>query len=99
MIAIARRVLVQHGFEPDAPVALEPLAGKDPAAGARDMREQPWAPIDNAESRGLDQIEWDEQLPGDAIRVLLGIAHVAAYVAKSSPTDRHAAANTTSLYT
>jgi VacB/RNase II family 3'-5' exoribonuclease len=99
MVRIARRVLEELGFEPDAPREIEPLGNRDPGAGARDLRELPWSSIDNAESRDLDQIEWAEALPDGAIRVLLGIADVAAYVAKDSPVDRHAATNTTSLYT
>lgn len=98
MVRIARRVVEELGFEPDAP-PIEPLGNKDPGAGARDLRELPWSSIDNAESRDLDQIEWAEALPGGAIRILLGIADVAAFVAKDSEVDRHAAHNTTSLYT
>jgi exoribonuclease-2 len=99
MIRIARRVLEENGFEPDTPSDIEPLGNKDPAAGARDMRDLLWSSIDNEESKDLDQIEWAERLPDGSIRVLLGIANVVAYVAKGSRIDEHAARNTTSLYT
>jgi exoribonuclease-2 len=98
MVAIARRVLEDHGFEPNAPAQIEPL-GDHAAAGARDLRDLPWSSIDNEESKDLDQVEWAEQLADGSIRILLGIADVAAYVAKDSAIDRHAATNTTSLYT
>jgi VacB/RNase II family 3'-5' exoribonuclease len=97
MLAIARRVLEENGFEPDAPHDLDPLSS-DPADGVRDLRHLAWSSIDNAESRDLDQVEVAEQLPGGAIRVLLGIANVEAYVPRDSRIDRHAATNTTSLY-
>ena len=98
MVRIARRVVLELGFEPDAP-AIDPLGNRDPGANARDLRDLPWSSIDNEESRDLDQIEWAEPLPGGAIRILLGIADVAAYVARDSDVDRHAGVNTTSLYT
>ncbi len=98
MTRIAKRVAEELGFETEVP-PIAPLGNKDPAAGARDLRDLPWSSIDNAESRDLDQIEWAEALPGGAIRILLGIADVAAYVAKGSDVDQHAAHNTTSLYT
>jgi VacB/RNase II family 3'-5' exoribonuclease len=99
MVRIARRVLEENGFEPDAPTQLEPLGNKDPAAGAEDMRDLPWSSIDNEESKDLDQIEWAEQQKDGSIRLLLGIADVASFVHRGSPIDQHAAKNTTSLYT
>ena len=98
MVRIAKQVLEQHGFATEIP-NIEALGNRDPSAGARDLRDLPWSSIDNAESRDLDQIEWAEQLPDGAIRVLLGIADVAAYVPKGSPVDEFAGTNTTSLYT
>ncbi|NVB79557.1 MAG: RNB domain-containing ribonuclease [Kofleriaceae bacterium] len=99
MVQIARRVLVEAGFEPDGPHEIAPLGNRDPGAGAIDLRELPWSSIDNAESKDLDQIEWAEKLGDGTIRMLLGIADVAAYVPKGSPIDQHAETNTTSLYT
>src|SRR5207244_3374339 len=71
----------------------------DPAEPARDLRDRPWSSIDNDDSLDLDQIELAEQLAGDAVRVLVGIADVDALVPKGSPIDRAAMANTSSLYT
>jgi exoribonuclease-2 len=99
MVQIARRVATDLGFEPDAPHQIDPLDNRDPGANAKDLRELPWSSIDNEESRDLDQIEWAEQLPAGAIRILLGIADVAAYVPRDGEVDRHASVNTTSLYT
>ncbi|HSD89731.1 MAG TPA: RNB domain-containing ribonuclease [Kofleriaceae bacterium] len=99
MIRIARRVLEENGFEPDAPHEIEPLGNRDPAAGAADLRSLPWSSIDNEESKDLDQIEWAERQKDGSIRILLGIANVAAYVHRDTPVDKHAAKNTTSLYT
>lgn len=99
MTRIARRVLEENGFEPDAPHTIEPLGNRDPAAGAKDLRGLLWSSIDNQESKDLDQVEWAEKLPDGSIRLLLGIANVVAYVSKGSPIDEHAAKNTTSLYT
>lgn len=98
MVRIARRVIEEHGFEAEQP-NIDPIGNKDPMAGVRDLRDLPWSSIDNEESRDLDQIEWAEKLDNGDIRILLGIADVAAYVPKGSPVDKHAATNTTSLYT
>ncbi|HEX6185689.1 MAG TPA: RNB domain-containing ribonuclease [Pyrinomonadaceae bacterium] len=99
---IARRALTEAGFEPDFPkeVARElegaARAGED--AGVRDLRGLLWSSIDNKESRDLDQVEYVERA-ADGYRVLVGIADVDAFVPKGSAVDRHAAANTVSVYT
>jgi VacB/RNase II family 3'-5' exoribonuclease len=99
MVQIAKRAAEELGFEPAAPQQIDPVGNRDPGANATDLRELPWSSIDNEESRDLDQIEWAEGLPGGAIRVLLGIADVAAYVPRDSEVDRHARVNTVTLYT
>ena len=100
MVAIARRVLRDNGFTADLPAELAAtVAAHDPHEAARDLRGLAWSSIDNAESRDLDQIEVAEALPGGAIRVWVGIADVDALVPRGSPIDRHAAINTTTLYT
>lgn len=73
---------------------LNALAGE-----ARDLRDTLWSSIDNKTSKDLDQIEWAEQLENGDIRVLVGIADVAAYVAKDTPIDRYAEQNTVTVYT
>ena len=100
MLQVARRVLQENGFDPDFPAGIEAtVPARDPLESARDMRDLPWSSIDNEDSRDLDQIEVAERLPDGAIRVYVGIADVDALVPKGSPIDKHAALNTTSLYT
>ena len=100
MHEVARRVLRDNGFTVELPAELDAsVPAKDPHEQARDMRQMAWSSIDNAESRDLDQVEVAEALPGGALRVWIGIADVDALVPRESPIDRHAALNTTTLYT
>lgn len=71
------------------------IAGAD----ARDLTDLPWSSIDNSDSLDLDQVEFAERLPDDSIRILIGVADVDAFVPKASAIDRHAYANTVSVYT
>jgi len=108
---IAHAALVADGFQPelDAVAAAElgslqaePAGGKATAhveAGVRDLRALLWSSIDNPESRDLDQVEWTEQLGDGSFRILIGIADVDSLVRKDSALDRHAMANSTSVYT
>jgi VacB/RNase II family 3'-5' exoribonuclease len=106
---IARSAMVSYGLEPDfPPAALAQLAaapddaGHDADAGGgalRDLRDLPWSSIDNDDSRDLDQLEVCVGDEHTAARVLIAIADVDALVPKDSPLDRHAALNTTSVYT
>jgi exoribonuclease-2 len=96
--------MLREGFQPDFPApvldevrSLHASSALD--AGIRDLRGLLWSSIDNADSRDLDQIEWAEQLPDGAIRVLIGIADVDAVANANSATDAHARANATSVYT
>lgn len=98
MVAVARRVLVEQGFSPDAPSGAQ-AAPSPGALDVTDLRDLPWSSIDNAESRDLDQIEVAEEIAGGATRIRVGIADVDAFVPKGSPVDRFAATNTTTLYT
>ncbi len=97
--------MVHDGFdltpEPGAAEQLAAiLAAPQPTVpGAEDWRGLPWSSIDNDTSRDLDQIEWAERLPDGAIRMRIGIADVAATVAKDSPIDRFAARQTQTVYT
>jgi exoribonuclease-2 len=98
---IAREALVEAGFEPEPGLEVRrELAALQPAApdGVRDLRHLPWSSIDNATSEDLDQIEVAERR-GDGILLRVGIADVDAHVPPGSAIDRHAMANTTSIYT
>jgi exoribonuclease-2 len=100
----AREEMVAHGFRPDFPadVMSEVARLTEDAArvngAARDLRALPWSSIDNRDSRDLDQVEWVEPAGANGFRVLVGVADVDALVLKGSPTDLHAAVNTTSVY-
>ena len=99
---IARDAMVSHGLEPDLPnEARQQLASLSPrpAAATRDLRALPWSSIDNDESRDLDQLEVCLDAGKGRTRVLIAIADVDSLVSKDSPLDRHAALNTTSVYT
>jgi len=100
MVAVARRVLVDNGFEPDVPAGIERTIPSDPHdADAVNLMHLPWSSVDNEESRDLDQIEAAERLEDGAIRLYIGIADVDAFVPKGCPVDDFAHTNTTSLYT
>ena len=98
--------MLERGLEPDfSPAVLAEsgalraaaTTGKDTAI--RDLRDLLWASIDNDDSRDLDQLSVAQPLEGDAVRILVAIADVDALVARGSAIDRHAEANTTSVYT
>jgi len=105
--AIARRAAIDAGFAPDVPPAaiseLQAISSKRMPVTldqpVRDLRSLLWSSIDNAESRDLDQVEYAERQDGGRIRIMVGIADVAAYVSKGSALDAHATRNCTSLYT
>jgi exoribonuclease-2 len=100
MVQVAHHVLQENGFASEPPAGLvATVPAGEPVEPARDLRGLSWSSIDNQESLDLDQIEVAERLPGDEIRVLVGIADVDALVPKGSAIDRYAAQNTTSLYT
>src|SRR5271170_3014550 len=102
--AAARQSMIEHGFEPDfSPEVAQELTGLKtipprPKASVQDLRHLLWSSIDNDTSRDLDQIEYAEALANGAVRVLIGIADVDLYVPKGSAIDRHAAAETATVY-
>lgn len=105
--ALARRTMLEHGFEPDVPrAALEEVPSRAAAGLVRaqsddvqDLRDLWWSSIDNDTSRDLDQVEVVESLPGGRTRVLVAIADVDAYVPQGSAIDRYAEVETTTVYT
>src|SRR5262245_13834643 len=101
--ALAHRAMEEAGFEPDVPPAAlreaEAQTGEPLTDGTQDLRELLWSSIDNQESRDLDQVEVAEALPEGDIRLRVGIADVDTYAREASAIDRHAAGNTTSVYT
>lgn len=103
--AIAISAMRARGLDPEFPPdALAAVATMKTAPSAteepvRDLRSLLWCSIDNDESRDLDQLSVAEELAGDAVTLLISVADVDALVSKGSPIDRHAAANTTSVYT
>lgn len=103
---IARRAMAEQQFVIDLPVdaraELAALAHPDDrqhGPSFHDLRDLLWCSIDNPESRDLDQVAFAERQSDGAVRVLLGIADVDAWVPRGSGLDRFAAANTTSVYT
>lgn len=104
--AMAKQIMLEHGFEPDFSDAvgkqmasLQPKLSAVASKGARDLRGLLWSSIDIDTSRDLDQIELVEQLSNGAVKVMIGIADVDAFVPRASPIDDHAAKETTTVYT
>jgi VacB/RNase II family 3'-5' exoribonuclease len=105
--AIAKKIMQEHGFEPDFPGAVsDQLASlrSDPprvtvSNEVRDLRSLLWSSIDNDTSRDLDQIEVAERGSNGNVKIMIGIADVDAFAPKQSPIDQHAATETTTVYT
>ena len=105
LFAAAHQEMIDQGFDPDfAPAVSQQVAALQtrtaPVTGGdvRDLRSLLWSSIDNDTSRDLDQTEAAERVSA-GIRVLIAVADVDADVAIGSPIDKHAAAQTTSVYT
>src|ERR1700726_3927352 len=105
LAAAARREMLQEGFNPDFPpgtdqqlAALKTRPAPTPDAATRDLRSLLWSSIDNDTSRDLDQIEVADRVDS-GIRIRIGIADVDSDVEIGSLIDRHAAEQTTSVYT
>ncbi len=102
---IARRAMQEHGLDPEMPpevlreVAAIPGPADDPDPAIRDLRSLPWASIDDADSRDLDQLTVARTEDGGRVTVLVAIADVDALVKPGSAIDRHAQANTVTVYT
>ncbi len=108
---IARKAMQERGLLPDFSAAvLAELDGIRAPAGVngepvegpsriRDLRDLPWASIDNDDSLDLDQLTVAEALPLDMVKIRVAVADVDALVKNSGAIDGHARHNTTSVYT
>src|ERR1035437_10212992 len=101
---IARRVMTQRGLLTES--SREAIAELDKIqappvrtdGAARDLRNLPWASIDNDDSLDLDQLTVAQMLPDGAVRILVAVADVDGLVKKGSAIDSDARHNTTSIY-
>lgn len=102
---IAVQAMRSRGLLPAfAPQALQEaeaarLAGPDSGGNIRDLRHLTWFSIDNDDTRDLDQLSWAQAQPGGTTRLLVAVADVDCRVRPGGAVDRHARANTTSVYT
>ena len=103
--AAAHQEMLAEGFQPDFPpsviqqvTALQARKAPVTADAVRDLRSLLWSSIDNDTSRDLDQAEVAERVSG-GIRLRIAIADVDSAVPVDSPIDKHAAHETTSVYT
>ena len=102
---IAHDVMLKRSLLPDfSPAVTAETTKVVPAAmphdpGARDLRDLPWASIDNDDSMDLDQLSVAQPQRDGVVKILVAVADVDAVVKKGSAIDGHAAANTTSVYT
>ncbi len=104
--ALAKTAMQKNGFDPDFPDSvLEELnhidqpVRYDPAFPAKDMRNALWCSIDNVDSLDLDQLTFAEKLSNGNWKIYVSVADVDSLVRQNSAIDRHAAVNTTSVYT
>jgi len=94
-----------RGLEPEFPADAVAQAAalhsppRSSEAPSRDLRARLWCSIDNDDSRDLDQLSVAEPLANGGVKILVAVADVDAAVHRGSPVDRHAAQNTTSVYT
>jgi exoribonuclease-2 len=99
---VARKAMIEEGFDPDFSAEVrEQLAYPPPVADEpqpRDLRDLLWSSIDNDDTRDLDQVEFVDAGEGGT-RLLIGVADVDRRVPKDSAIDRHAAVQTTTVYT
>lgn len=104
LFAIARRAMIERGLLPDFSAAelaeLERIQlPARPDGTVSDLRDLPWASIDNDDSRDLDQLTVAEQAGEGQVKIRVAIADVDALVPMDSALDQHAQHNTTSVYT
>src|SRR6187397_704517 len=103
---IARQAMRQYGLEPEMPSEVErqvaeiPGPATDESPAVRDLRDLPWASIDDDDSRDLDQLTVARPAADDGrVAILVAIADVDALVEQGSAIDRQAQRNTVTVYT
>lgn len=102
---VAHDAMRDRGLLPDfsAQAMSEVTALNAPAPveqpAVRDLRDLPWASIDNDDSRDLDQLSVAGIAADGTDTIHVAVADVDALVRKGSAIDDHAAVNTTSVYT
>lgn len=102
---LAERAMRTRGLLPaftqEALLEAEVARGAGPRrdGDVRDLRALPWFSIDNDDTRDLDQLSVAQALPGGGTKLLVAVADVDCMARRGSAIDRHAAANTTSVYT
>ena len=94
----------ERGLEPVIPADAHSEASASRGArktvpDTRDLRTLPWCSIDNDDSRDLDQLSAAEARSDGTTRILIAVADVDGAVPRDAACDRHAARNTTSVYT
>ena len=103
--AIASAAMRARGLDPEMPAAALAQVGalheapRSTEEPTRDLRSALWCSSDNDDSRDLDQLSVASRGSDGAVTVLVAVADVDAAVPKGSAVDRHAAMNTTSVYT
>ena len=102
---IARRAMEERGLRAEfAPEALAQAAavqatGPTQEPAVQDLRDLAWSSIDNDDTLDIDQLSVSAPGSDGAVRLLVAIADVDAFVPRGSAIDEHAHANTTSVYT
>ena len=102
---IAHQAMIDRGllprFDNDVRRQAEAIDGAATPSDSsvRDLRHLGWSSIDNDDSRDLDQLTWAEETEDGHSRIFIAVADVDALVKLGTPIDRHAAHNTTSVYT
>ncbi|MCL5103865.1 MAG: RNB domain-containing ribonuclease [Armatimonadetes bacterium] len=103
--SIAHMAMIERGLLPDfSPAALAELdkiqaPATTDSGVVHDLRDLPWASIDNDDSRDLDQLTVAVEMPGGKAKILVAVADVDSLVKCESAIDAHAGHNTTSVYT
>ncbi len=107
LASMARRAMLEAGFQPDIPLeaeheahtALDILAEGLFDPPVQDLRKLLWSSLDSIGSLDLDQVEFAEKCEDGSIRLLVGIADVDLLAKRASAIDLHAFMNTTTVYT